>query len=45
MTDDSCTADQPHAWEFHIADKTTPYHFCRKCKSTLYNGRVYVLNP
>ena len=51
MTDDSCAVGSEHAWEFCIADEGrgigggTPYHFCRKCKKTLFNGRIYGIRP
>lgn len=28
-----------------MADDRVPYHFCRKCKSTLLSGRVFALKP
>lgn len=42
-----------HEWEFFIADRHVlegkehgvPYHFCKKCKSTLLNGVEYHLKP
>lgn len=32
--------DCVHDWELFVAEKTM-YHFCRMCKATLYDGRVY----
>ena len=33
-----------HDWKMFIADERLPYSFCSKCKSTAYNGDIYLLN-
>ena len=38
-----CVVAEGHRWEYFVADTTTPYYFCRNCKKTLFNGRVYGL--
>lgn len=32
-----------HKWELFVADDVLPYSFCRKCKSTMFQGGVYPL--
>lgn len=42
--DEKTVVEKPHqhAWELFVAQHSSVYyHFCRDCKSTLYDGRIY----